>query len=46
MWRLLVLVGVLGTLFGMAVILPALAKLKHLGALTAQPTPSCAWPSE
>ena len=36
MWRLLVLVGVLGTLFGMAVILPALAKLKHLGALTGQ----------
>lgn len=34
MWRLMILIGVLGTLFGMAVVLPALAKLKHLGALS------------
>jgi hypothetical protein len=39
MWRLLVLIGLLGTLFGMGVILPALAKLKHLGALTGQGRP-------
>ena len=39
MWRLLVLVGVLGALFGTALILPALAKLKHLGGLTGQGEP-------
>jgi hypothetical protein len=33
MWRLLVLGGFLVTLFGISMVLPALAKVKHLGAL-------------
>ena len=37
MWRLLVLGGFLGVMVGMGLVLPALAKFKHLASLDDKP---------